>query len=168
MGFHQELPHTTPKQSSRPVQGSGPAQKAEIETQIKELIYDDHNLKLAFETLTQIKGVGPVSGWTMIAYMPELGQLSRNEIVALAGLAPYNQDSGKSQKTRRIFGGRASVRNCLCLAALTAATHNPVIRSYVNALKQRGKRHKPALIAAMRKLIIHMHYQLKKHEIIIA
>jgi transposase len=143
-------------------------QLKEIEAQIKELIRSDQNLKFAYKVLTAVTGIGQVSAWTIIAYMPELGQLTRNEVVALAGLAPYNQDSGKTQKPRRIFGGRAKVRKCLYLAALTASTHNSVIKTYVEGLKKRGKHHKSALTAAMRKLIIHCHYLLKKHEIVIA
>lgn len=144
------------------------AEIKEIEVQIKELIRNDPGLKSAYEVLTQTTGIGKISAWRIIAYMPELGQLTRNEVVALAGLAPYNQDSGITKKPRRIFGGRAKVRKCLYLAALTASTHNPIIKVYVNGLKSRGKHHKSALTAAMRKLIIHMHYLLKKHEIIIA
>ena len=72
-------------------------------------------------------------------------------VVALAGLAPYNRDSGKSRSKRSIQGGRAKVRKCLYMAARTAARHNPVIKPYVEGLLARDKPYKSALGAAMRK-----------------
>ena len=76
-------------------------------------------------------GIGEVTSWALIAYLDELGQVGRNQAVALVGVAPYNRDSGKKSGKRRIRGGRAKIRSCLYMAAKTAAQHNPVIKPYV-------------------------------------
>lgn len=111
--------------------------------------------------LMSVQGVGEVTAWTILAYLPEITTLPRNQLVALAGLAPFNRDSSKTNGKRRISGGRAKLRRCLYMAAHTAATHNPVIRSYVQGLLARGKPYKCALVAAMRKLLIHLQSILK-------
>jgi transposase len=111
--------------------------------------------------LMSVQGVGEVTAWTILAYLPEITTLARNQLVALAGLAPFNRDSSQTNGKRRILGGRAKVRRCLYMAAHTAATHNPVIRSYVQGLLARGKPYKCALVAAMRKLLIHLQSNLK-------
>ena len=136
----------------------------QIEVAICEVIENESSLQKAFEAISKVKGIGPVSAWTLLAYLPELGQLSRNEVVALAGLAPYNNDSAKTKKLRRIFGGRSKVRRCLYMAAVCAARHNPVIRDYTNSLLDRGKPFKWAIVAAMRKLLLKTHYLVKNYE----
>mgnify|MGYP000388377982 CR=1 FL=1 len=140
----------------------------QIEGAIKKVIQDDPTMKQLYDIISEVKGIGPVSAWTLLAYLPELGKLSRGEVVALAGLAPYNQDSGKTKKLRRIFGGRSKVRRCLYMAAVCAARHNPVIRDYTNAILARGKPFKWAIVAAMRKLLLRTHYLIKNNEIAIA
>ena len=139
-----------------------------IDALIGELIGEEDTTARAFKELTAIKGVGPVTAWTLIGYLPEITSLSRAEVAALAGLAPYNRDSGKTKTLRRIFGGRAKVRRCLYMAAGVAARHNEVIRTYVESLRARGKPYKWALVAAMRKLLLHAQSCLKKHEISLA
>ena len=139
----------------------------QIEVDIREVIRSEASLQKAFEVISEVKGIGPVSAWTLLAYLPELGRLSRNEVVALAGLAPYNQDSGKTKKVRRIFGGRSKVRRCLYMAAVCAARHNPVIRDYTNSILARGKPFKWAIVAAMRKLLLRTHYLIKNNEFVV-
>jgi transposase len=139
-----------------------------IEKLIETLVEKTEEVKAAKEVLLSIKGIGVVTAWTIIAYMPEIASANRVEIAALAGVAPFNCDSGKMKKTRRVFGGRAKVRRCLYMAALAAAKHNDVIRPYVAGLVARGKPKKCALVAAMRKLLIHAQRCLKKHEISLA
>lgn len=143
-------------------------QIAELDSRIKELVGQDGPMLSAFKVLIAIKGVGPVTAWTIIAHLPEITSFRRSEVVALAGLAPFNHDTGKTQGPRSIFGGRAKVRRCLYMAALAAKSHNGVIKPYYQGLKERGKPSKVALVAAMRKLLIHAHAQLKKHEIKLA
>jgi transposase len=103
--------------------------------------------------LNSVKGVGPATIATLIAEVPELGKLSRREISALIGVAPINRDSGRMRGTRTIFGGRGSVRNVLYMAALVAARHNPVIKTFYDRLVAAGKPEKVALVACMRKLL---------------
>lgn len=105
------------------------------------------------EKLRSVPGVGPVLATTLLAELPELGQLNRKKIAALVGVAPYNSDSGKWSGRRVIWGGRASVRQVLYMSTLSATRYNPIIRSYYDHLIQVGKAVKVALVACMRKLL---------------
>lgn len=143
-------------------------QIARVDARIRELVESDQPMLAAYEVLIAIKGFGPVTCWTIIAHLPEITSFRRAEIVALAGLAPYNRDSGDRQGPRSIFGGRAKVRRCLYMAAMAAAKHNEIIKRYVDGLRERGKPYRVALVAAMRKMIVHAHALLKKSEISLA
>lgn len=105
------------------------------------------------DLIRSVPGIGPVNARTMIAELPELGTLSRKQIAALVGVAPLNRDSGTLQGVRTCWGGRATVRKDLYMAAQTAARCNPVIRRTYVALRARGKKHKVAIVACMRKLL---------------
>jgi transposase len=136
-----------------------------IDKAIAQCVDSDPHLKSRSETMQSVKGVGKVTAWTLLAYLTEMDHLDRNKLVALAGLAPFNRDSGKMSGRRSIQGGRAKVRKCLYMAAHTAATCNPVIASYVKALRDRGKPYKCAIVAAMRKLLIHLQCLIKKSQL---
>jgi transposase len=140
----------------------------QIETSIRDLIAENEKMHEKSLILQSVTGVGETTAWNVLAYMNELGSLKRNQIVALAGIAPFNKDTGKTKGKRRIIGGRAKVRSCLYMAAQTAATHNPEIREYVKALRSRGKPYKCAMVAAMRKLLIHLHILIKNYELSLA
>lgn len=101
-----------------------------------------------------VPGLGPITACTLLADLPELGQLNRQQIAALVGVAPFNHDSGKHRGKRRIFGGRTSVRSVLYMATLSATRHNPVIKSFYQHLLKQGKVKKVALTACMRKLLV--------------
>ena len=105
------------------------------------------------ELLRSFKGVGPVTSGTLLVALPELGQLDRRAIAALVGLAPFNCDSGIMRGRRSIYGGRSHVRTLLYMAATTAIRRNPVIRAFYERLKSRGKPHKLAMVACMRKML---------------
>jgi transposase len=105
------------------------------------------------DLLRSVPGIGPVSARTLLAELPELGTLNRKQIAALVGVAPLNRDSGTLQGSRTCWGGRATVRQVLYMAALAAVRRNPSIRRTYAALKARGKKHKVALVACMRKLL---------------
>ena len=115
------------------------------------------------DLLKAIPGVGPLTRATMLALLPELGSLSRRQIAALVGVAPFNRDSGKHQGQRVIWGGRAQVRRTLYMAVVAAMRCNPVIRSFYLHLRGHGKPAKVALTACMRKLLIIMNAMLKHH-----
>jgi transposase len=104
--------------------------------------------------LQSVPGVGPITSATMLGMLPELGQLNRQEIAALVGVAPLNKDSGKKRGKRRVYGGRAAVRRVLYMAALSARKFNPRIKAFYDLLLQHGKEKKVALTACMRKLLV--------------
>lgn len=101
----------------------------------------------------RVGGVGRVTVATLCASLPELGTLNRRQIAALAGLAPFNCDSGKLKGKRRCWGGRAEVRAVLYMATVAARRCNPVIRAFYERLVAAGKPPKLALTACMRKLL---------------
>jgi transposase len=105
------------------------------------------------ELYRSMKGVGPITSSTLTASLPELGTLDRRAIAALVGVAPFNRDSGTFRGRRTIWGGRAQVRHILYMAAFTAIRSNPVIKDFYERLIGRGKPHKVALVACMRKMI---------------
>ena len=105
------------------------------------------------ELLQSVPGVGPVLAATCLAFLPELGRLTRGEIAALVGLAPYPDQSGPRDGKRHIYGGRADVRRVLYMASLAAARWNPVIKECYQRLRAAGKAAKVAYIACARKLL---------------
>ena len=106
------------------------------------------------DLLRSVPGIGPVVSRTLIGELPELGKLNRQQIAALAGVAPLNRDSGTLRGKRMVWGGRRSVRVALYMAALTASQRNPAIRVFYQRLRARGKPPKVALTACMRKLLV--------------
>lgn len=113
------------------------------------------------DLLQSVPGIGPVISRTLIAELPELGELNRKQIAALVGIAPLNRDSGTLRGRRTIWGGRASVRAVLYMAALVASRRNAVIRAFYNRLRSAGKAPKVALVACMRKLLTILNSMLK-------
>lgn len=114
--------------------------------------------------LGDVKGLGPATVATLIGEMPELGKLNRRQISALAGVAPYNHDSGRLKGKRCISGGRATLRTALYMATLVATRHNPVIQKFYQRLLGAGKLKKVALVACMRKLLTILNAMVKSNE----
>lgn len=125
----------------------------QLDKQIDQLLQANVVWKAKDELLRSVKGVGPVTSRILIAELPELGRLSRRQIVSLAGLAPFNRDSGKQRGKRVIAGGRRGVRTALYMSALGATHWNPILQKYYQKLKQKGKCFKVAITACMRKLL---------------
>lgn len=113
------------------------------------------------DLLRSAPGVGPVLATTLLANLPELGTLTRQQIAALVGVAPLNRDSGTLRGRRRVWGGRAHVRAVLYMSALTATRYNPVIRAFYARLCAAGKAKKVALTACMRKLLTILNSMVK-------
>jgi len=111
-----------------------------------------HHAALA-QALDSVIGVGATTATSLLANLPELGQLCRRRIAALAGVAPLNRDSGQMRGQRAIWGGRAEVRRALYMATLVAVRHNPAFKVFYARLLAAGKPKKVALVAAMRKLL---------------
>lgn len=105
------------------------------------------------ELLRSMKGIGPITSGTLMSSLPELGELDRRSIAALVGVAPFNRDSGAFRGRRAIWGGRAHVRHMLYMAATSAIRSNPVIKPFYERLIARGKPHKVATVACMRKML---------------
>jgi len=143
--------------------------KNQIETldrRIGELIAQDQTLWEKAQKLTAISGVGARTAALLLAQMPELGQLNRRQAAALAGLAPFNHDSGSIRGKRAIFGGRRALRSGLYMAALSAARFNPILSRFYQRLRAKGKPHKLALTAVMRKLLLALNHSLKPEPIL--
>jgi transposase len=155
-----------------------PALRAQLRTHIRWLeqrLRDvDHDLAARIQAsplwrvtdnlLQSVPGVGPATAHMLIAALPELGQLSRQAIASLVGVAPFNCDSGALRGTRRIWGGRAPVRHALYMATLVATRFNPAIRTFYQRLLGHGKPRRLALIAAMRKLLTILNAMLKHQQ----
>lgn len=109
------------------------------------------------------KGIGSITAMTLVVLMPELGRLTGREISSLAGVAPFNRDSGKMRGKRMIKGGRAPVRKALYMAAMSAKQHNKTIKPFYERLIKAGKPFKVAMVACMRKLLIILNAMAKKN-----
>ena len=136
-------------------------QIVQVEALIEDLLRSETNLAAQVQRLDDIVGVGRLTAVLVLATLPELGQLNRGQAAALAGLCPYNRDSGKWAGKRCISGGRAEVRRALYMAALTASRSNPLLKAFYDRLIAAGKPAKVALTALMRKLIVLMNHLLK-------
>lgn len=127
---------------------------ADLNDQLEKLVAHCADWQAKKDVMISVKGVGPVTATTLLADLPELGTLNRQQIAALVGLAPLNKDSGRKRGQRHIFGGRKAVRSKLYMAALSAVKHNPVICAFYERLVAKGKLQKVALTACMRKLLV--------------
>lgn len=113
------------------------------------------------DILTSMPGIGNTVAYTLLGDLPELGTLSRRQIAALTGVAPFNRDSGRLRGKRRIRGGRAHSRTALYLSAMSAVRFNPDIRRFYQRLLRSGKHKKVALIACIRKIITALNAMLR-------
>lgn len=124
-----------------------------LDRRMAEIVASHADLSRRYELLTSMRGVGPTLAFTLIALLPELGQMSRKQIAALVGLAPYDFDSGKLKGHRCIYGGRLPVRNVLYMAALSACRYNPALKVFHQRLTAANKKPKVVVVAVMRKMI---------------
>lgn len=129
------------------------AQLAELDHDIDDTVRRSPIWRAADDLLTSVPGIGDVTAHTLIADLPELGQLDRRRVAALVGVAPINRDSGQMRGKRTIAGGRVEVRNALYMATLAAIRWNPVINKHYHGLVDRGRPKKVALVACMRRLL---------------
>jgi transposase len=138
--------------------------EAELDRADKDL---DHSIRQSpiwqenQDLLKSVPGVGPVISRTLLAELPELGRLNRKQIAALVGVAPLNRDSGTLKGRRTVWGGRATVRAALYMAALVATRRNSVIQTFYKRLRNAGKAPKAALVACMRKLLTILNAMIK-------
>jgi transposase len=144
--------------------------RAHIEYLRKQIKQSDHDLDREvrssalwdkYELLSSVPGVGRVLSVALLSDLPELGRLDRGEVAALAGVAPFNCDSGTLRGQRKIQGGRKRLRRVLYIATLASIRCNPVLRPFYQRLRATGKSAKVALVAAMRKLLLILNAMLK-------
>jgi len=133
----------------------------DVDDDIGTAIQDSPLWRVQEDLLRSVPGIGPVTARTLLAELPELGQLDRRAIAALVGVAPFNCDSGHHRGQRHIWGGRTTVRATLYMAALVAARCNPPIAAFYQRLVALGKPKKVALVATMRKLLTIVNALLK-------
>jgi transposase len=139
-----------------------------IEEELQLLWVNDQSLNNKISAMTKICGISIITALTILAHLPEIGNLNKREAAALAGLAPYNRDSGNFRGKRFTYGGRAKVKTALYMPALCAITHNPHLRCFYQRLVQEN--HCPgkvALTAVMRKMIVALNSALKNPDFIL-
>src|SRR6202045_5314506 len=120
---------------------------SEFDDELGELIRHTPLWRERDELLRSVPGVGKVLSSTLLAQLPELGMLSRKQIAALAGLAPFNRDSGNMRGSRSIWGGRAQVRRVLYMATVAGGRSNPAIRNFFLPLPAKRQHPKPCPLA---------------------
>ena len=135
-----------------------------LDRQIRALIESDDDFRDADRILRSAPGVGPVASSTLIGELGELGRADRQQVAALAGVAPYDDRSGPRDGKRAIRGGRAHVRRVLYMATVTAIRCNPVIRPFAERLRAAGKAAKVVIVACMRKFLTLLNAMLRENK----
>lgn len=136
---------------------------AELDGRIAEVVKSDESMRERAKVMTRHCGVAKVTSATLLSELPELGRVNREEIAALAGVAPFANDTGRKTGTRRIFGGRRKVRRVLFTAAMTAVRHDPLLRPWYQAMLDRGKRKKVALIAVAHRIVTTLNAWMREY-----
>jgi transposase len=141
--------------------------KAEMD-ELGEAIHQFMNAHEEFgeqeKLLRTAKSIGPVTAATLLADLPELGELDRKQIAALVGVAPMNRDSGRKRGYRKTKGGRPDVRNVLYMSTLSGIRYNPLIQAQYQQLRKRGKEKKVAITACMRKMLTILNAMLRDQQ----
>ena len=150
----QTVRHPKVRKSVRKMIKTLDYQIAELDELIQQHIKSDDDFRKKDEILRSAPGIGPQTSAMLLSQLPELGQLNRQEIAALVGVAPYDFRSGRFAGKSRIWGGRKEIRTVLYMSALTAMRCNPAIRSFSCRLREQGKAFKVVITACMRKLLI--------------
>lgn len=135
-----------------------------LEQRIRTLVQSDPTLAAEHAILCSAPGVGQLTAGVLMALLPELGQRPRRTISALAGLAPIAFESGAMRGSRHIWGGRKRVRDALYMAALSACRVNATFKAIYQALRERGKPPKLALIAVARRLLVALNAAIRDHK----
>lgn len=139
------------------------SQLAQLDEQIAQLIDHTPPLQQRAAILRSAPGIGPATTGSLIAELPELGRLNRQQIAKLVGVAPINRDSGQMRGKRTTTAGRTSVRNALYMATLVATRRNPTIRAFYLRLISNGKSKMVALVASMRKFLTILNLMIARH-----
>jgi transposase len=140
------------------------AELKQMDQEIRSLLQQHTDLQAQENLLRSAKSIGAVTAATLLADLPELGQLDRQQIAALVGVAPMNADTGKKRGYRKTKGGRPEVRRTLYMATLTGIRHNPVLKPHYEQLRTRGKEKKVAITACMRKLLVILNAMMRDQQ----
>ena len=116
------------------------------------------------ELMLTVIGIGPVSAMVLLAYLPNIGRLTKGQVARLAGLAPINDDSGKKFGTRHVEAGRIAIRRALYMAAVVAMKRNPILKAFADRLRSKGYPFKYVATAVMRKLVVILNAVLRDGE----
>jgi len=134
-----------------------------LDRMIQVLMEADATYNVRKQLIVDVKGIGERTASTILVQLPELGQLSNRQISALAGVAPFCNDSGERKGKKMIWGGRKEVRTALYMPMLSAIQHNKTIKAFYDRLIAKGKIRKVAVIACMRKLLTILNAMLKNN-----
>jgi transposase len=140
------------------------AELATIDQEIEQFLHEHQDLEEQEKLLRTAKSIGRVTAATLLADLPELGQLDRKEIAALVGVAPMNRDSGRKQGYRKTNGGRPAVRSALYMSTLTGIRYNPILKAQYDQLVKRGKLKKVAITACRRKMLTILNAMLRDQQ----
>jgi transposase len=140
------------------------AQLQTLSAQIELLLETDTQFQHTARIVRSAPGIGPVATAALVAELPELGQLNRQQVARLVGVAPINRDSGQLRGKRTTGGGRSSLRRSLYMPTLVAIKHNPKIKAFYRHLLRQGKPKMVALIASMRKLLVILNLIVKNNQ----
>jgi transposase len=136
----------------------------QMDQEIQALLQEHSDLQTQENLLRSAKSIGAVTAATLLADLPELGQLDRQQIAALVGVAPINSDTGKKRGYRKTKGGRPEVRRTLYMATLSGIRFNPVLKPHYEQLRTRGKEKKVAITACMRKMLTILNAMLRDQQ----
>jgi transposase len=126
---------------------------ATVDRLIEDQVAGDDDLRGKAARLRALKGVGPVLDATLLAYVPELGQIDSAQLSALIGVAPFARDSGQTSRPRHVRGGRGGVRHVLYMAAVAAIQYNTILAAFYARLRATGKPATVCLVAVMRQML---------------
>jgi transposase len=136
----------------------------EVNQEIEQLNQNNQSSIDKINLVKTVPGIGPIISTTLVADLPELGQLTAKQIARLVGVAPINHDSGQHQGKRRISGGRGHIRAALYMGAVVAMRHNPIIKAFYDRLVERGKSKKLALTACVRKILVILNAMVRANQ----
>jgi transposase len=136
----------------------------EVNQEIEQLNQNNQSSIDKINLVKTVPGIGPIISTTLVADLPELGQLTAKQIARLVGVAPINHDSGQHQGKRRISGGRGHIRAALYMGAVVAMRHNPIIKAFYDRLVERGKSKKLALTACVRKMLVILNAMVRANQ----
>lgn len=125
----------------------------ELDKKIDKVIKEDKRLKEKYRILKSVKGIGDRIASSVLALLPELGELNRKEVAALVGVAPYKRESGKQKGREITYGGRRKLRSLMYMGIMTTIRLDEKFKSFYEKLLNKGKKKKVAQVACMHKLL---------------